>query len=191
MLSRFRSLLTSLSTKVGVALSKLGLTPNELTIIGLTVAVLTPVTGYLGFTYSVPAMIAASAIFDWLDGAVARATSRVSKLGSFIDSFCDRVSDVAYLIALHVLGVNTYVVMSAILVSLLVSYLRCKAESLGVSLEGVGYVERGERVITIFIASIAALVLNIRIAEYVLLILVILSTLTIIQRLMYVIRVLS
>lgn len=191
MLGRLRNILMPLSTKLGIMLSKLGITPNELTALGVITALLTVLTGYLSIKWLIPVLIALSSLLDWLDGAVARATLRTSRLGSFIDSFCDRVSDTAYLISLNYLGINIYLILTAIPISLLVSYVRCRAESLGISLEGVGYLERGERVILLLVISIIALLINVTIAEYLLIAVVILSTLTIIQRLAYVIKVLK
>ncbi len=190
MLGRLRNALMPLSTKLGTALSRLGLTPNELTVLGVITALLTVPAGYLGIKWLIPILIALSSLLDWLDGAVARATSRTSMLGGFIDSFCDRVSDIAYLISFNYLGISMYLILIATSVSLLVSYVRCRAESLGISLEGVGCLERGERVISLLVISVIALLISVTIAEYLLIAVVILGTLTIIQRLVYVIKVL-
>lgn len=190
MLGRLRSVLEPLSSRLGSVLGRLGLTPNELTVLGALTALLTPIAGYLGVRCAVPALIAISAALDWLDGAVARATSKTTRLGGFIDSFCDRVSDAAFIASLYFLGINIHLVLIAIPVSFLVSYVRCRAEALGVNLEGVGYVERGERVAIVLAASVTALTIGVTLSEYVLIALVALSTLTIIQRLVRVIRVL-
>lgn len=191
MLGRLRGVLSPLSLRVGKALGKYGVSPNQLTFAGMAAALTTIPAGIAGLHWLIPVLIAVSAVFDWLDGAVARATSRTSALGGFIDSFSDRVSDISYLIAFNYLGINTYLVLAAIPTSLLVSYVRCRAESLGVGLEGVGLLERGERVLIMFVVSVATLALDVSVGEYLLLTMIFLNTLTIIQRVVHVIKVLG
>lgn len=190
MLGRIRGALSPVSSKVGKFLSKYNVNPTTLTLLGVITALLTPVAGYYGLGTLIPLLIAISSILDWLDGAVARASLRESKLGAFADSVGDRVSDVAYLIALKYLGINVFLILLAIPTSLLVSYVRCRAESLNISLEGMGIAERGERVLLVILIAITSLITSPTYGNYILTLMVILNSLTIIQRVIHVIKVL-
>jgi CDP-diacylglycerol--glycerol-3-phosphate 3-phosphatidyltransferase len=99
-------------------------------------------------------LLAAAGIPDLLDGAVAKVSGRASKRGAFFDSVADRVTD-----ALLLGGVAWYLVerdggqaamlpYAVLAASLLISYQRAKAESLGYSAKG-GLMERAERTIAL------------------------------------------
>lgn len=191
MLGRFRDALLPISMKVGNALGKYGISPNLLTFLAVLTALTTIPSGIVGVYWLIPTLMVISAVLDWLDGAVARATSKTTALGAFIDSFCDRVSDASYLISFNYLGINAYLILAAIPTSLLVSYTRCRAESLGVRLEGIGILERGERVAIMILIAVVALAGYVLVSNYLLLLMVLLNTLTIIQRVVHVIKVLG
>jgi archaetidylinositol phosphate synthase len=191
MLNRFRKVLTPMAERLGSFLGSLGITPNTLTSLAVVLALATIPSGALGLYWLIPTLIITSSLLDWLDGAVARATSRVSKLGAFLDSVLDRISDISYLISFNYLGIDIRLILIAIPTSLLISYIRCRAESLGVSLEGIGVLERGERVVMMLVISVTSIVFSKVVGDYLLTLMIILNTLTIIQRLAYVIKVLS
>ncbi|MEM4855114.1 MAG: CDP-alcohol phosphatidyltransferase family protein [Sulfolobales archaeon] len=191
MLGRFRDALLPISLKVGTALGKYGISPNLLTLLGVLTALTTIPSGIVGVYWLIPTLMVISAVLDWLDGAVARATSKTTTLGAFIDSFCDRVSDTSYLISFNYLGINAYLILVALPTSLLVSYIRCRAESLGIRLEGIGILERGERVIIMILVAVMASAGWVLVGNYLLLLMVLLNTLTIIQRVVHVIKVLG
>lgn len=92
-------------------------------------------------------------MMDILDGRVARETGLASKFGSFYDSTLDRVSEIvvyfslyAYFRPLPDFWWVGYVVIAAMVGSLMVSYTRAKAEALGVDCT-VGLMQRAERVV--------------------------------------------
>jgi CDP-diacylglycerol--glycerol-3-phosphate 3-phosphatidyltransferase len=92
-------------------------------------------------------------MMDILDGRVARETGLASKFGSFYDSTLDRVSEIvvyfslyAYFRPLPSFWWVGYVVILAMVGSLMVSYTRAKAEALGVECK-VGTMQRPERVV--------------------------------------------
>lgn len=100
-----------------------------------------------------------SGFFDIVDGAVARATNSVSKKGAFLDSTLDRVAEVAVYSGILLGGfASPLLSLLALSFSLLVSYTRAKADSLGVSLSGVGIGERSERLLVLSIFSIVGFV---------------------------------
>ena len=131
---------------------------------------------------------AASAAFDVLDGAVARATGRKSKFGAFLDSTTDRIVDAIYIFSLYLLHVISIEgTMLLLVASYLISYVRARAEALGVHMEGVGIIERGERVILTFIA-VALTPISLPASKVLVYLLIILSLITALQRIYHVHR---
>src|SRR5207249_3269774 len=98
-------------------------------------------------------VLAASAL-DMLDGALARATRRATDFGSVFDAVADRVSEAAVLFGLLVyfgdIGrtEDQQLTFVAVVASLLVSYIRARAEIVGVELRE-GLLSRAPRVLLI------------------------------------------
>lgn len=134
---------------VGDRLRKMGVTADALTVFGLLCSIGTAVlvaTGHLG--WAVLGIVLAG-LGDLLDGAVARGGGQAGPRGSFFDSVTDRVSDAVILggVAWYFAGVSAHLPVLAFAVaacSMLISYERAKAESLGLSARG-GLMERAER----------------------------------------------
>jgi CDP-diacylglycerol--glycerol-3-phosphate 3-phosphatidyltransferase len=97
---------------------------------------------------------------DILDGRVARETGLASKFGSFYDSTLDRISEIVVYFSLyayfrplpHFWWVG-YVVISAMVGSLMVSYTRARAEALGIDCK-VGLMQRPERVVLLGLGGV-------------------------------------
>jgi len=125
-----------------------------------------------------------AAIFDMLDGRVARARGRGTAFGAFLDSTMDRYSDMLLYLGLLILYARLertglmVLVWVAAFGSFMTSYARARAESL-IPRCPVGLLERPERVVLV----IAGAVLNKMVA--VLWIIAILSNLTAVQRIVY------
>lgn len=155
--SRFRDDLDRVTTPVGAALSRLGVTADQLTVLGLLTSAAAGLAVGSGMRAWGALLVAASGLPDLLDGAVARASAKSSPRGQFFDSVADRVSD-----ALVFGGVTWYVGVSAgavaaipaavMVLSMLISYERAKGEALGFTASN-GLMERGER----FVFLVAAL----------------------------------
>ena len=97
-------------------------------------------------------MLLISGFFDIIDGAVARITKRISKKGSFFDSLFDKMAEVTIFLGLTIGNLAEPILcMIALSLSLLVSYTRARAESLGVDLKGIGIGERAERLLILAI----------------------------------------
>jgi archaetidylinositol phosphate synthase len=97
-------------------------------------------------------MLLISGFFDIIDGTVARITRHISKKGSFLDSLFDKMSEVAVFLGLTIGNLAEPILcMIALSLSLLVSYSRARAESLGVDLKGIGIGERAERLLILAI----------------------------------------
>ncbi len=99
-------------------------------------------------------------LMDTLDGRVARESGLASKFGSFYDSTLDRISEIAVYFSLYAyfrplpsfwwVG---YVVILAMVGSLMVSYTRARAEALGIECD-VGLMQRPERVVVLGIGGL-------------------------------------
>ena len=134
----------------GVA--RLGLTPSVVTLLGLTISVAGAVTLGLGYLAVGCVVVGFGATLDVLDGILARLTRTETRRGAFLDSFTDRVGEVAMWTGLGFYladeGRATLATLSLIAVcgSLLISLVRAKAEAEGVQGKG-GLMGRAERVL--------------------------------------------
>ena len=128
--------------------------PTMATIIGMVIAVAAGYFVYQGDFVLGGILVLVGATFDMLDGGIARSTNSVSKRGALTDSVFDRVSELAVLAGLGVYYANqtddsTLGVTLAFLASggsILVSYVRARAEGLGAK-GTAGFLTRPERVV--------------------------------------------
>jgi CDP-diacylglycerol--glycerol-3-phosphate 3-phosphatidyltransferase len=177
-------------------LGRLGFTPNALTIVG---SLLTACVGVLvanGWFTAAGVCLWLFSATDTLDGALARATNRVTTFGAFLDSVCDRVAEACvffgllwyYQSASNTLGVAlTYV---ALVGSLMVSYTRARAEGVGLQAADVGWFQRPERIIALGIGLLVAPLFP-QVLLLVLAALAVLTTVTVLQRVLHVARALQ
>ena len=188
LLTKLRKRISPASERLGKALGGAGISPDLLTALGICVAIAVPVAAYfLGWVAALLLMITAS-ILDLLDGAVARAMGKTSRRGAFIDSVGDRVSDGAFIIALYVLGLPAVPALTLLLTSFLISYMRAKGESLSLRMEGVGIMERGDRIIFVAALMIILGLGYLDIGTYLSYLMILLNIVTIIHRGYYIIR---
>ena len=184
MLTKLRARFNRLFYSVAKYLANIGVKPNHVTISGLIISLLSPFIVYFMYRSAFLALVlvALSALCDVLDGAIAKLTESVTPLGAFLDSISDRVSDIAYSIMLLILGMNAILVTIFMSTSLLISYIRARAESLGIKLEGIGIMERAERVLAVLLILLIMAISEVTAAHIVMLIVSILNVLTILQR---------
>jgi CDP-diacylglycerol---glycerol-3-phosphate 3-phosphatidyltransferase len=139
---------------VGANLGRTGITADHLTALGALMSIGAAVaigTGNLRLGF---ALLLLTAIPDVLDGAVAKASGSASARGAFFDSVMDRVSDafllggVAWYLAAEYGGYWPMLPMAVLASSMLISYERAKAESLGFDARG-GVMERAERIVAL------------------------------------------
>ena len=141
---------------IGKNLHRAGITADVVTIIGIIMAVAASVSIAFGSLRLGFVLLIMTGISDALDGPVAKASGAASLRGAFFDSVSDRLTDALLLggIAWFLIGDKPgYTVMlpvSVMFVSLLISYQRAKAESLGLEAKG-GLMERAERFIVLAI----------------------------------------
>jgi CDP-diacylglycerol---glycerol-3-phosphate 3-phosphatidyltransferase len=155
--SKARDTFRHVTDPAGQALARAGVTANSLTAVGLAGSIGAGVLIATGQPQIGGAVSLLSGLPDMLDGAVAKASGRVSRRGAFLDSVVDRLSDAAVLAGIvwlaSVRGQPTLVLLAALVLglSLIVSYIKARAESLGFACN-VGIAERPERVIVLGIA---------------------------------------
>jgi len=141
-------------------LARTRLTPDALTVAGVTLCLTASVLVYfeyrseLLFFWAGAVLFVVGSILDILDGALARAGGKTTPFGSFLDSTLDRVGEAAMLGAIALVfardgnEVALGFCFAAVAGSFLVSYTRAKAENLGLRGD-VGIGSRAERVVVI------------------------------------------
>lgn len=158
MLNRFRGQIQPLLLSIGREFSKINPSPNFWTGLSLLTSFLAAAiygsASLLDHQYSYyfslggGILLIIAGFFDLVDGSVARLTRKTSKRGSFLDSIYDKVSESAVYIGIAAGTLASPITsMITLALSLLVSYVRARAESLGVTLMGVGIGERAERLL--------------------------------------------
>ena len=156
-----RAQIRRLSIPIATAFGRAGITPNGLTIIGFGIAIGAGVAAATGTWFLAGLLVIGGGVFDLFDGALARATNKVSVLGAFFDSTFDRWGEaVVYVGIVAGCASQGYMVgalLSAIAMSssFLVSYTRAKAESIGFHGE-VGVAPRAERLVILTASLIIA-----------------------------------
>ncbi len=184
MLGSLRPLLTKILNPLA---RNLNINPNIVTVISPFVAILAAY-GFANHLLIIGCVaILFSGFLDVVDGAVARYHNRASKFGAFLDSSMDRFADAIIYIGLIFGGYcDWFIGVLAIHSAITVSYVRARAESQGVDCN-VGIAERAVRMIILMIGSIIAYVTQQPVYfTYVIIILVILSYITVGQRIYHV-----
>ena len=149
---------------------KIGVTPNMITTIGFIgnmiaaalivySAIYVPegedfcIMGWAGF------IIIFSSIFDMIDGYLARTGNMSTTFGAFYDSVLDRfcelftLSGLAFYFMHHGNDLGTIVTFLSLIGSIMVSYVRARAEGLDIECK-VGFMQRPERVVVTSLGGI-------------------------------------
>ncbi len=129
--------------------------PNALTLLGPVVATFAALMYIQQQLALALLLLLLSGFVDALDGAVAREMGKISAFGGVLDSICDRYSDAIVLFGIILGGwVSTLWGIIAIVGSLLVSYVRARAEAAGITQLGIGIAERPERLIILMVVTL-------------------------------------
>jgi len=151
------------------ALIKMKITPNIITTIGLLiniVAVIVFIIGgergtkgdlsYIGWGCG---LILFAGLFDMIDGRLARVGNMSSRFGALYDSVLDRYSEllmffgICYYLVAHHYFLSSIFAFIALIGSMMVSYVRARAEGLRIECKG-GFMQRPERILTIGISGL-------------------------------------
>ena len=140
-----------------------GVHPNAITVAGFVITLGAAVMYSQDHVRTAGALVLLGGLSDVFDGRVARLSGLASKFGNFFDSTLDRISEIAMYLGLMTLY-NAYqlelfdvwmiyIITLALGGSLMISYTRAKAESLGFDCS-VGLMQRGERIVLLGFASL-------------------------------------
>ncbi|QCX27424.1 phosphatidylinositol phosphate synthase [Nocardioides jishulii] len=164
MLEHLRGLMTKvLIAPIARLLLRLGLGPDAITVIGTVLTCASALwlvpQGHLMIAL---VLVTVFALFDLLDGTMARLSGRTSAFGAFLDSTLDRVADAVVFgsVMLYFAGPGDSLFGQAMALWCLVtgvstSYARARAESVGFTAR-VGIMERADRLVLLGLAAIAA-----------------------------------
>jgi len=150
-------------------LIRFGITPNIVTTFGLVVNIIAAIVFIIGAEHGVKGdlsyigwgcgLILFAGLFDMVDGQVARSGNMVSQFGALYDSVLDRYSELVmflgicyYLVAQHYF-ISSLVAFIAMIGSMMVSYVRARAEGLDIECKA-GLMQRPERIIIISVSGI-------------------------------------
>lgn len=197
MLNRFREKLVPITTLIGNNFSSLGLSPTFWSMIAFAFAILSSIffglSNFLSeqgivFPSQIFAsiMLLISGFFDIVDGSVARVSKTSTSRGAFLDSNFDKISEALIFIGIAIGGLSSPILaMIALSTSILVSYIRARAGSLGIELKGVGIGERAERLLILSICGFIPISGSI---QWGIIFIIILSSISFIQRFWFVLK---
>ena len=164
--------------------------PNAITLFGLIFPVVFFVCVVRGwYAWALVALVLHAV--DMLDGLVARMQNKVSAFGGFLDSTIDRFADFTVLVAFGFAGVASWrIVLPLVMLTYLISYIRSRTElaAKGALVASAGLIERTERYVAIFIGLLLyaifpkAQIAGQNIVSCVLVVLIVLSVVTVWQR---------
>ncbi len=134
-----------------------GLNPNTISVLSLLLAGFSGISYYLGNYFLLLAfvLIILSALFDALDGKIARLKNLSSKKGDLLDHVFDRYSDIFIVLGMtfSIYG-NIYLGLFAILGILLTSYMGTQSQALGLKRNYSGIAGRADRLVLMIIIAI-------------------------------------
>jgi CDP-diacylglycerol--glycerol-3-phosphate 3-phosphatidyltransferase len=162
--SAFKPAVTRVIEPIARALSRVGITPDAVTLFGTVGASASALMLlYRGELFWAAVTVTAFALSDLFDGAIARVSERgASQWGGFLDSTCDRITDASILAGLTLYLVQNddplaQLSIASIVIGNLIPYIRAKAESYGIPCT-VGIAERTERLgLTLMAIGLAGL----------------------------------
>ena len=183
-------------TKTGLFFGSIEASPTVWSVVGFFVAICSAIiysiSNTFGIDYQFKFIIVAacllliSGFFDIVDGCVARYKQKVTKRGAFIDSTLDKVAEFVILTGVTIGSLSDPIIsIIAVSVSFMVSYVRARAESLQIDLKGIGIGERAERMLILAIASFIPISFSVQLG---IILIIIISVITLIQRVLYVTR---
>ena len=169
---------------IAAGLAKIGVTPAFVTIVGLAVTVGGAALIATGYLLAGGITAAFGVALDALDGPLARKLDSASDRGAFLDTMSDRFGEIAVWVGLTVFLREEprllILCVVALAFSLLVPYVRSKAELYGLEGKG-GWMGRAERMILILVGTVVVGA-GLEIMEPVLWVFVILTGFTVLQR---------
>ncbi|WP_298665256.1 CDP-alcohol phosphatidyltransferase family protein [uncultured Methanofollis sp.] len=160
-LDRFRPYVAGLLTPAINAARALRLTPNFFSVGALLAAFAAGLAFYQGMLAVAIVLVAVNAIFDALDGALARELKVASLRGDFIDHVADRYADIAIITGIFAGGAASWEIgVFALTGVLMSSYMGTQGQALGVGRYYGGILGRADRLVLLMIAGLLDLFLG-------------------------------
>jgi len=192
--NRSRDAIKAVFEPIALAMGRVGLTPDALTLIGFAITTTGAILVALQHWTIGGIVVFIGGAFDMFDGTLARATGRASRWGAFLDSVFDRGGEaIVYIGIVFGAAVDEHtrvpiLATSAMAAAFMVSYVRARAEGLGFSpgkgMAAVGLMPREVRLVILSLGLVFADSPNIKALEPTLAIITIGATLTVIQRIL-------
>lgn len=160
--TRFEAWVRRRAEALIAAIGRVPLTPNQVTVVGLVLTFVAAGLAAFGQLRWAGVVLIFAGTCDILDGAIARSTNASYSYGAFLDSTLDRYSEGAIYIGLaaYFVGIGgalqrwlVLATLAALAGSMLVSYVRARAQSLGFVCDS-GLFARPERVVVTVIGLI-------------------------------------
>ena len=135
-------------------LQRVGISPNQLTVLGILLSGATAYLLSVGQFVPGGALLVLASALDLADGSLARLQGRATAIGALLDSTADRISEATIFLGLVWFYLSprsiseVLLIFLALISSFMVSYLRARGESLGVDCN-VGVMTRPERVLVL------------------------------------------
>jgi len=181
---------------------RMNVSANVVSFMGLSCCILSCVFFSLGFWYMgwlrlfPPLLIFLGGLFDVIDGEVARQSDSTSPKGAFLDWTFDRFADGVIVIGLALGGLISMWLGYALLFTMfMISFVGAKAETIGVRMQTVGWMSRGERILYVVFALIAEHIISVYAGfspmEVIMFAYLLLLGITLYQRYSYVLRVIG
>jgi len=143
----------SISYLIVKPISRVKITPNILTMLGLFFGLLLFINAK---TFWAPGLLVLSLICDGIDGSLAIITKKSTKWGAILDSVVDRLTEIFWVLALYKIGVDLRFLILVLLTASLQEYVRARSTGLGVSEVGiVTFAERPVRASFVFVVFIS------------------------------------
>jgi CDP-diacylglycerol--glycerol-3-phosphate 3-phosphatidyltransferase len=195
-----RSAIKRVFEPIALAMGRVGLTPNGLTLIGFAITAAGSVLVGLQAWVVGGIVVFVGGVFDMFDGTLARATGKASRFGAFMDSTFDKAGEIIVFLgviagmqAAGAADVPLLVAAAAMGASIMVSYARAKSDGLGytsgMGLAAVGLMPREVRLVLISLGIVlTGTGIGLTAIELALAIILVGAVITVIQRILFVRR---
>jgi len=135
-----------------------GITPNGFSVMAFLASVAAGLAFFAGEVPAATALVAVNALFDALDGAMARELRQASTRGDFLDHVLDRYADICIITGIFAGGAAPWIIgvfgLTGVLMS---SYLGTQAQAVGVGRYYGGTLGRADRLLLVVLAGILTL----------------------------------
>jgi CDP-diacylglycerol--glycerol-3-phosphate 3-phosphatidyltransferase len=144
-------------------LQQAGITPNQVTLAALLLAVAAGTLVALGLLVTAALVLLLSGLLDALDGELARQSGTATPFGAFLDSIADHYGDLAVYLGIAWIVLESGDLLTLLLVllamfgSLVGSQIRSRAGMLGLDTRNVGFFTRAERILVFVLGLVTGL----------------------------------